>query len=284
MSRFVSGRDRRDTNDVLRTTGDTATGAILSPSPTTSTHLTNVAYVNTALSALPLPSNTVNCVFLAGYNGLECSGTWTVPSGVSNIVVQTWGGGAGGAMNCTWRAGAPGGGGGYSQRTIAVTPGQQFCFCAGGGGRGGCSYPGAKRGCPGCNSRFCGPVGAGTVCMIACGAFSTSCAGTFLENACGGRAYGGDINVPGGDGAQFGCCSCRINKQCGPGGYCYSPSLIAGGTFLGAPNQRMFWCSCVPNVCGLPFGGGGFGGISGMYSGGCSCGTSGGPGAVIIWF
>lgn len=281
MSRFVSGRDLRDTNDLLRTTGDTATGPIESPSPTVGAHLSNVLYANSAIAAIPAQSNTFQNGWLAGYCGIECSGSWTVPSGVNNIFVQIWGGGAGGAMNCTWRVGAPGGGGGYSHRSIPVTPGQTYCFCAGGGGRGGCAYPGAKRGCPGCNSRFCG----NGICMIACGGTSTSCNGTFAgDGACGGLASGGDINIPGGWGMQFGCCSCRINKQCGPGSFCYTPSIIAGGSFLGAPNQRTFWCQCVPNLCGLPFGGGGFGGFSGMYSGGCSCGTSGGPGAVIIWF
>lgn len=281
MSRFVSGRDERNPTNFLKSTGDTATGPITSPNPTELTQLSTVAYANVQIAAIPISSNTLQDGYLAGYDGIECSGTWTVPAGVGNIFVQIWGGGAGGAMNCTWRVGAPGGGGGYSHRSIAVTPGQVYCFCAGGGGRGGCVYPGAKRGCPGCNSRFCG----NGVCMIACGGTSTSCWGTWGgDAACGGLASGGDINIPGGWGMQSSCCSCRVNKQCGPGGWCYTPSLIAGGSFLGAPNQQTFWCQCVPNTCGLPFGGGGFGGFSGMYSGGCSCGTSGGPGAVIIWY
>jgi len=281
MSRFVSGRDQRDTANSLRRTGDTATGAIVSPAPVANSDLATVAYGTARIAAIPAPSNSFQEVYLAGYCGTGCAGSYTVPTGVTNIFVQTWGGGAGGAMNCTWRAGSPGGGGGYSHRSIAVTPGQTYCWCAGGGGRGGFAYPGAKRGCPGCPSRFCG----NGICMIACGSTSTSCRGTNSGDAsCGGQASGGDVNIPGGFGLQMGCCSCRINKQCGPGGWCYTPTLMAGGSFLGAPNQRMFWCQCFPNVCGLPFGGGGFGGISGMYSGGCSCGTSGGPGAVIIWY
>jgi hypothetical protein len=121
--------------------------------------------------------------------------------------------------------------------------------------------------------------------MVACGGTSASCWGTWGGIAsCGGLASGGDINIPGGWGIQTSCCSCRVNKQCGPGSFCYSPVLMAGGTFLGAPNNRSPHCICISPCCGLPFGGGGIGGVSGMYSGGCSCGTTGGPGAVTIWF
>lgn len=285
MSRFVSGRDDKNTNNILETTGDTATGAIISPTPTQNNHLATLGYATTAIASIPVASNTLNCVFVGGYDGAGCDGTWTVPTGVTNIFVQIWGGGAGGAMGCNWKAGAPGGGGGYSHRSIPVTPGQVFCFCAGGGGRGGCQYPGAKRGCTGCNSRFCGPTSGGTVCMIACGASSTSCGGTtFGERSCGGFSSGGDINIPGGDGIQAGCCSCMINK-CATASGCYTPSIWAGGSFLGAQNQRLPTCGlCSPGRCGAAFGGGGFGGIFSTYGGQCWCGSSGGPGAVMIWF
>lgn len=285
MSRFVSGRDDKDSNNLLRTDGAAATGAISSPPPTVGSHLSTLQHANTLIATIPAAGNSLQDSYLAGYDGTGCAGLWTVPSGVSNIFVQIWGGGAGGAMNCTWRAGAPGGGGGYSHRSIAVTAGQQFCYCAGGGARGGCAYPGAKRSCPGCNSRFCGPTAGGTVCMVSCGGTSASCWGTWGGDAsCGGLASGGDINVPGGWGIQTSCCSCRVNKQCGPGSFCHTPVLLAGGSFLGAPNLQSHPCICISPCRGLPFGGGGIGGVSGMYSGGCSCGTSGGPGAVIIWY
>jgi hypothetical protein len=287
MSRFISGQDERfqESERKVNLSGGTVTGVINSPNPSANNHLANLSYVNTIVAGLPLASNTNSCVFLASWAGTGCTGTWTVPANVTNIFVQVWGGGAGGSQACSWRAAAPGGGGGYSHRSIATSPGQVWCYCAGGGGDFGRNYPGPKRGCQGCTSRFCGPTSGGTVCMIACGGCSGLCSGTLYgTRACGGLSSGGDINIPGGDGYQFACCSQGVNKQCGTG-RCWSNQFItAGGSFLGAPNRQMRACVCVPDHCGLPFGGGGHGGVSGMYSNVCSCGVSGGPGAVLIWF
>ncbi len=63
------------------------------------------------------------------------SGTFTVPTGVCNIIVEAWGaGGAGGSAVGTgtptsYRAlGGGGGGGGYSKATISVTPGASISY------------------------------------------------------------------------------------------------------------------------------------------------------------
>ncbi|MEK7499832.1 MAG: glycine-rich domain-containing protein, partial [Patescibacteria group bacterium] len=56
--------------------------------------------------------------------------TWTVPSGVTSVTVQVWGGGAGGGGTL----GGGGGGGAYSTSTVAVTPAEDIDITVGSGG------------------------------------------------------------------------------------------------------------------------------------------------------
>lgn len=68
--------------------------------------------------------------------------TWTVPSGVTSIQVECWGGGgAGGGVNVTANidqgaAGGGGKGGMYTLTTLAVTPGSTLTISVGAGGTG----------------------------------------------------------------------------------------------------------------------------------------------------
>ncbi len=59
------------------------------------------------------------------------SGNWTVPAGVTKIVVQLWGGGGGGSKD----AGA--GSGGYMMAMVPVTPGDVLPYVTGAGALGG---------------------------------------------------------------------------------------------------------------------------------------------------
>jgi hypothetical protein len=66
---------------------------------------------------------------------------WTVPAGVSQIMVKAWGGGgAGGGSNnytdCQGAGGAGGGGGAYASSNLAVTPGDLLWVVVGAGGTG----------------------------------------------------------------------------------------------------------------------------------------------------
>lgn len=54
------------------------------------------------------------------------TGTFTVPAGVTSLLVKMWGGGGG--AGGTGYLGAPGGGGGYISGYVDVTPGQQFTY------------------------------------------------------------------------------------------------------------------------------------------------------------
>jgi hypothetical protein len=65
------------------------------------------------------------------------TGSWTVPQGVTEIMVEAWGaGGAGGGNTNNGQGGAGGGGGQYAKSNISVTPGQSLSINVGAGGTG----------------------------------------------------------------------------------------------------------------------------------------------------
>lgn len=76
--------------------------------------------------------------------------TFTVPQGVSSIVVEAWGGGgAGGGVNGRSnrsRYGAGGGGGAYAKKTLSVTPGETLNLIIGSGGSSGTNTDGSNGG------------------------------------------------------------------------------------------------------------------------------------------
>ena len=60
------------------------------------------------------------------------SGTWTVPPGVTEVMVELWGGGSGGTTNCGGTSG------GYARTVQTVTPGSGITYSVGfGSGAGG---------------------------------------------------------------------------------------------------------------------------------------------------
>jgi hypothetical protein len=71
------------------------------------------------------------------------NGTFTVPSNVTQIIIEAWGAGGGGGGSCSPNAaGAIGGGGGagaYIKKSISVVPGQTYTITIGQGGLGGAS-------------------------------------------------------------------------------------------------------------------------------------------------
>lgn len=63
------------------------------------------------------------------------SGTFTVPTGVTSLVVKAWGaGGGGGNGGASTGIGGGGGGGGFAQSTLTVTPGTSLTYNVGSGG------------------------------------------------------------------------------------------------------------------------------------------------------
>lgn len=63
--------------------------------------------------------------------------SFVVPTGVTSIVIKTWGAGGGGGGSSADRAGGAGGGGGYATGTVTVTAGEVLTIYVGGGGTGG---------------------------------------------------------------------------------------------------------------------------------------------------
>ena len=80
-----------------------------------------------------------------GVREFTTSGTWRVPSNVSRITVELWGGGGGGAGGASGLAGSggPGGGGGaggsgaYVRANVPVKPGEIYSITVGAPGTGG---------------------------------------------------------------------------------------------------------------------------------------------------
>lgn len=65
------------------------------------------------------------------------SGSWTVPSGITSVTVEAWGGGGGGGGRYNQSGSSGGGGGGaYAKATINVTPGNSYEYTIGDGGAG----------------------------------------------------------------------------------------------------------------------------------------------------
>lgn len=70
-------------------------------------------------------------VFAQTSQTFTTSGSFTVPTGVTSLKVEVWGGGGKGASRTTNGNGGGGGGGAYSQSIIAVTPGSNYNYVVG---------------------------------------------------------------------------------------------------------------------------------------------------------
>jgi hypothetical protein len=106
--------------------------------------------------------NTASSSFQGVRIGYSTSTTWVCPPNVTQIQVEVWGAGGGGAtgsmarsnypqcgvlINGTWtgEAGGAGGNGGYNSATIAVSPGVAYQITIGQGGAGATGF---SQGCP----------------------------------------------------------------------------------------------------------------------------------------
>ena len=115
---------------------------------------------------------------------------WTVPSGVSSITVEVWGGGGKGATMTINGGGGGGGGGAYSRVNISVTAGDAYYVTVGAG---------ATTTAAGSNSSF---NRSGIVYVLAVG--GNSVADNNSTGASGGAASSGtgDVKYSGGNGAN----------------------------------------------------------------------------------
>jgi hypothetical protein len=111
--------------------------------------------------------------------------TWTVPAGVTKILVEAWGAGGGGNVL------AGGGAGGYIKAHFTVNPGDAITYVTGDGGLGAVSATASN--------------GSGSVCTV--GAISLTAGGgqgaLFLSASNGQGGIGGGYSVTGGSFANY---------------------------------------------------------------------------------
>jgi hypothetical protein len=213
-------------------------------------------------------------------NGGACC-LWTVPTGVTWVAIEMWGGGGSGAGACCCRTGPAGGSGSYARRIITgLTAGQTFTLCAGGTTAKSQMY---CCGCPGNPSfAFYSALGANTVCasggkpgmsfcqfMVGC-----SCQGC-EQQQCG--SFCGAFGLCGLTGAGLG------NPTCSGNTIQFMPSApYTSGDARGTKDA----CSGVGN--GEEVGGcarfPGGGGATAVSHGNNSCGMFGAGGLVEIFY
>ena len=175
--------------------------------------------------------------------------TFTVPAGVTKLMVEVWGGGGGGGNGSTTTSGflSGGGGGGFGKQVLTVVSGNVYNVVVGTGGTGG--------GGNGGNSSFSTLISAtGGVGGMSVGTYQIPVGGTSSAT----------FNVTGGEGQWAGSTTLGAN----------------GGSSHGAPGGRGALNGIVSVAGSAPGGGGG----SGCGSAGYTSGSAGGTGRVVVWY
>jgi hypothetical protein len=214
---------------------------------------------------------TGSCVSESGgftcFQAFSANGTFTVPAGISKILVEVWGGGGSGgpagASATTSSGGGGGGSGGYARKILQVTPGQSFPVVVGAGGAGVASTATVGLGTF-TYGRAGGPSSFGSIVANGGGpgmspGFAAGCGGAQTGySGAGGTATGGDENVTGARG------------NVGDFNY-YHPMGAAGGA--GAPSPR-----------GGAFPGGGGAGGNAFFQLSDRASYAGQRGSVVVWW
>lgn len=199
-----------------------------------------MTYMASAAEPAEIPTYTI-MISVVG------TGTWTVPDGVTHIVVEMIGGGGGTAAPTKNNTGSGGGGGGgYSANTLYVALGDTFTYTVGAGG--------SDNGGDGGTTAF-GPVVAG-----------------------GGKGSTGTIGGAGGEGAVPPDINGIVrNSDGGNGADAVNENKFGGGS--GGGGGGILGANADGNKGGLsPFGSGGAGGVKNAGESGAN-GTSVGSGA-----
>ncbi|MEI6078870.1 MAG: hypothetical protein WCS94_25065 [Verrucomicrobiota bacterium] len=192
------------------------------------------------------------------------SGTFVVPTNVTRIMVEMWGGGGGGGGNGPtpiagvnyYTSGGGGGAGGYQVGSLAVNAGSSYTVTVGGGGSGGNGSGGSG-----------GSTSFGNQLMTAGGGVGGQSGKAVLSASIINHIFG--PGGPGGYGRTF------------SGGAGQSGGVYGGGTGGGAVRGGGGgWSSLGSGGSGVSPGGGGSGASGNMES---SAGA-GAPGAVIIYY
>ena len=174
-----------------------------------------------------------NCtVYTSGTN------TFTVPTGITKIMVEVWGGGGGAAIGQF-----AGGGGGYSKGILSVTPGNTITATVGAGGTGGQSL--GSDGAAGGTSTFSSisaTGGAGTTNVAGNGADGTGSGGSIL-NLRGSKGYniGSSTTGAGGIAPYSGAYSFETGQGNGPGGGGFASGNVSGTSGNAGQINVWYW-------------------------------------------
>lgn len=197
---------------------------------------------------VPLASLPTAMPVCNGITAYQTAGsyTWTVPAGVTRVLVEAWGAGGGGGWSSSGAHGGGGGAGGGAIKLWDVAPGDELEIVVGSGGAGGVG-PSNDDGADGGNT---------TVTLLG-------------QSITGNGGGGGQASPPfGGSGGV--AANGDVNLQ---GGSSMTGVENMGG--LGGSNARS---GAAPGSAGYGFGGGGYG------AGGAALAISGKDGGVlIIW-
>jgi hypothetical protein len=204
--------------------------------------------------------STGNSMF-SGFQVFTASGTFTIPTGVSRVMIEMWGGGGGGGGSSnggTGYAGDGGGGGAYAKSLFSVT--SNITVTIGAGGAAGTSGGGNG--------------GAGTTTSVSGGAVLTAGGGS------GGLGKDANSTVTSG-GTPTATSSSVLGITGYPGG-----GETGGGTGGVGGNAPAGGAGGQPNAPGTNGGvpGGGGSGGSQTSAPGPAAGGAGAAGMVIIWW
>jgi hypothetical protein len=173
-------------------------GIVATGSPGLRASVTNSGGPNAAILNFSIPQGVSGSG--GGFNGIQDftqSGSFTVPAGVTHILVELWGagGGFGGYdyqptgcfpppcldVHAFSNNGTPGGGGSYTKAVVAVTPVATYSIVIGAGGTGG----------PGTTMQRSPPGGLGGNTSV------RDASGNVLATAIGGGSPSGGVGTPG---------------------------------------------------------------------------------------
>lgn len=135
------------------------------------------------------------------------SGTETIPTGASQLVIEVWQGGAGGGGDSYGNVGGGGGAGAYAKKTLSLTSadyGKTFTYSVGAGGAGGTLTGSGGVGGDSTvnNGTYATTVAIAAVSGItASGGGPSTGAGSPGAGGAGGLIAGGDTNTAGGNGS-----------------------------------------------------------------------------------
>lgn len=156
----------------------------------------NILTNSTSILNSNFPPGAVLPTILQSPRKFEVQGTfdWTVPSGITSICVEVWGGGGGGTYGFGVDSGLGAGGGGYGYQCFSVIPGTTYQVTVGGDS----SFGNLISATAGRNGNQGGTGGTSNASFNISGVNGSGSNGGAGANGGAGGSYGGAGSIPGG--------------------------------------------------------------------------------------